>query len=721
MSPAIEGDGATGVVPLPLVEGRPATRVVLAPPPGDGTLPRATWTGLWRGTDPAEAGLAGADERLGVPLLGEHTHDLFTRPHLRGHRLRVDGTRVVTGTDWSTRFEVTAVESVPDRWRLEASDPAAGLDLALELESAPGGVLRTRGTVRNTGEGGWALDGFELVLPVPDDLGEVLDLTGRHERERSPQRHLVTDGLWLRESRGGRPGLGSATTVALGRPGFGTADGDVLACHVAWSGSSVLRVERSPELGTTVGGGELLLPGEVVLGQGESYTTPWVLFASADDGLDGLAASWHAYQRALPAHPDLQPVVLNCWEAVYFDHDPAHLRTIADRAARVGVERFVLDDGWFLGRRDDTAGLGDWEVDQTVWPRGLEEIADHVHALGMEFGLWFEPEMVNPRSRLFAEHPDWVLATGGRLPRESRHQQVLDLSRPEVRDHLVQQISTVLDRVEVDYVKWDHNRELLEAGSAPRGGAPVVREQTLGFYDLLDRLAAAHPHVAWESCASGGGRIDLGVAERVQRFWTSDMTDALARQQIQRWTVQLVAPELLGAHVSSPVSHTTGRTLSLDFRCATALFGAFGIEWDLTEASEDDLELLASWVQRHQTFRPLLHGGRTVRPESADPSVQLHGVVAADGREALLAHVQLDEAASNRGVTVRVPGLDPDAVFDLAWEGPVEHREVSKSLPLPPEGPTGGRPMSGRALATVGYWVPRRRPETVTLTHLRAR
>jgi alpha-galactosidase len=298
---------------------------------------------------------------------------------------------------------------------------------------------------------------------------------------------------------------------------------------------------------------------------------------------------------------------------------------------------------------------------------------------------------------------------------------VLDLSRPEVRDHLFAQIDAVLGRVEVDYVKWDHNRELLEAGSATRGGAPVLHAQTLGYYDLLDRLRAAHPRVDWESCASGGGRIDLGVAERVQRFWTSDMTDALARQQIQRWTVQVVAPELMGAHVSAPHSHTTGRTLSLDFRCATALFDAFGIEWDLTEASEEDLEVLASWVERHKRFRPLLHGGRTVRPESADPSVLLHGVVSPDAREALMAHVQLDEAASNRGVTVRVPGLDPDATYDLAWEGPVMHREVSKSRPLPEAGPTDGRPMTGRALGTVGFWVPRRRPETVTLVHLQAR
>ena len=384
----------------------------------------------------------------------------------------------------------------------------------------------------------------------------------------------------------------------------------------------------------------------------------------------------------------------------------------------MGVERFVLDDGWFRGRRDDTAGLGDWWVDEEVWPDGLDPLIDRVRELGMEFGLWFEPEMVNPDSDLYRAHPDWILSTGDRVPLLHRHQLVLDLTRPEVFDHLFERVDAVLAAHPVDYVKWDHNRDLLEAGSGLRGGAAAVHGQTVAFYRLLDELRARHPRVAWESCASGGGRVDLGVLERVQRVWTSDMTDALARQQIQRWTTQLLAPEYVGAHVSSPTSHTTGRTLSLDFRAATALFGAFGIEWDLTRASEDDLDRLADWVARFKRLRPLLHAGRVVRPESADPTVLLHGVVAADRSEALVAHVQLDESAHNRGVSVRVPGLDPDATYHLAWEGPVELTQVSMSAPLPADGPTDGVAVTGRALADRGFWMPRRRPETVTLVHL---
>lgn len=690
--PARRGAGATGLELIRDAEGFP---VVVA-------------AGL---LDGAPGGVPLVPRGPGLPWLGEHARDLFTRPHLRGHR---DG-----GRNWSTKFGCRRLHRDDAALSIELADEEAGLALLSEVHSLPGGSLRARHTLTNTGTDSYHLEGLEVVLPAVDNLVEVLDLTGRHERERSPQRHAVGDGLWLRETRGGRPGLDSPMLVALGSPGFGFARGEVLAVHVAWSGNSVLRVERSAATGTTIGGGELLLPGEVTLDPGASYRTPWVHFVAADDGLDGVSAAFHAHQRALPAHPREQPVVLNVWEAVYFDHEISRLSEIAARAASLGVERFVLDDGWFLGRRDDSTGLGDWVVDADVWPDGLSPFIAHVHRLGMQFGLWVEPEMVNPDSALYRAHPDWILATGDRVPLLHRNQLVLDLSRDEVRTHLLDQMDRILSGHDVDAVKWDHNRALLEAGSAARAGAPAVHEQTLGFYALLDDLRARHPDVEWESCASGGGRIDLGVLERVQRVWTSDMTDALARQEIQRWTTLLVAPEYAGAHVSAPRSHTTGRVLDLDFRAATAMFGAFGIEWDLTEASADDLDRLGEWIARHRRLRPLLHTGRVVRPDSVDPAVLLHGVVAADRSEALVAHVQMDESAHNRGVFVRVPALDPEAAYELRWEGPADAFPVSMSAPLAGTGPTGGEPVTGRALAGRGFWVPRRKPQTVTLVHLR--
>ena len=660
------------------------TRLVLDP--GDGTrLPVARW----------------AAHLPGAPLLLEHSRGSYLRPGLRGHR--------ADGRDWSPAFRPVDGSN--------AVDEAAGLALRTELEQLPGGGLRLRHVLTNLADEPYLLDGLEVSVPVPDDHVELLDFTGRHEGERAPQRHPVADGLWLRESRGGRPGLDAATLLVAGTAGFGFGHGRVVAVAVQSSGNSVLGVQRDAESPAVLLGGELLWPGEVVLAPGEQYAMPWVVVVASDEGLDGVAAALHTWQRSWPAHPDRQPVTLNTWEAVYFDHDAGRLRELATLAAQIGVERFVLDDGWFRGRRNDAAGLGDWYVDTEVWPDGLTPLIEHVRGLGLEFGLWFEPEMVNPDSDLYRAHPAWELHAGDRVPLLQRNQLVLDLTNGDAWRYVFERVDAILTEYPVDYVKWDHNRPLLEAGSA---GRPAVRAHTVAFETLLDALREAHPAIAWESCASGGGRIDLAVLQRVQRVWTSDLTDALARQRIQRWTTQLVAPEYLGAHVSAPVSHQTGRAFSLDFRAATAFFGAFGIEWDLTTASEDELAALAGWIELHKQWRDLVHGGRVVRTESSDLAVWGHGVVAPDRRRALFAHVQLDESVSNRGAVLRLRGLDPELRYRSRWVGPVDRGHVSHAGDLDPDGPIGRAVLSGAELERDGIWFPRRRSEQVLLFALDA-
>ncbi|TWE12241.1 alpha-galactosidase [Rudaeicoccus suwonensis] len=667
------------------------------------------------GLDDSAAALAAL--RPGCALLQEHSAPTFLRPGLSGHRLSgADG----AGGSWSTKFETTDVTYDDAVLRISARDDLAGLAVETTVEALTGGALRIRHRLTNEGAAAYVLDALEVSLPLPDDHVELLDFTGRHERERSPQRHPLADGVWLRESRTGRAGLDSPSMIVAGTAGFGFGHGDVIALAVGAVGNGTMSVARSAAEAARISGGELLLPGEIVLKQGESYETPWVFVVAADDGLDGAAAALHRWQRSLPAHPGIQPVTLNVWEAVYFDHDLPRLKELANRAARVGVERFVLDDGWFHARRDATAGLGDWWVDPDVWPQGLTPLIDHVHALGMQFGLWFEPEMVNPDSDYFRAHPDWVLSAKGRLPVLKRNQFVADLSNPQAWQHIHDSIDAVLQTYDVDYVKWDHNRELLEAGSPARDGAPVAHRQAAAYLALLDALRQRHSGIAWESCASGGGRIDLGTVEHVQRFWTSDMTDALSRQQIQRWAGQLIAPEYLGAHISSPTSHQTGRTLSLDFRAATALFGSFGIEWDLTLASEEDLDRLASWCAIYREHRELLQSGTAVRLDCAEPTVIAHGVVGADGRDAIIAVVQLDEAASNRGVTLRIPRLQDELTYRGEWLGPVDLKPVSHTVGLPEGGPFADAQATGAALSQVGVWLPRRRPETITLLRLRA-
>lgn len=348
-----------------------------------------------------------------------------------------------------------------------------------------------------------------------------------------------------------------------------------------------------------------------------------------------------------------------------------------------------------------------------VWPDGLEPIVDYVKSKGMEFGLWFEPEMVNPNSDLFRSRPQWTLSVGQRAPLESRNQLVLDLGRPEVVDYLFGQMSAVLSTYRIDFVKWDHNRPLADAGSGLRSGAPGVHPATVGFCQLLDRLRAEHPSVQWKSCASGGGRIDLGVIERADRFWTSDCTDALSRQRIQRWTSQLVPFEYLGAHVAAPINHQTGRRLSLDFRCATAFFGSFGVEWDLTQASEEERNRLAEWIHAFKRYRALLHSGQAFRNDVPDESAYLYGVVSADGTEAITAHAQLDETVRDM-VPWTVPGLEPRRRYLVRQVMPTLRAGNGEVWSWRGDGIT----LSGETLATVGLSIPRRAPQTCMIAHV---
>ena len=464
--------------------------------------------------------------------------------------------------------------------------------------------------------------------------------------------------------------------------------------------------------------GTLLLPGEISLAEGETYATPWVFFAASRAGLDGLAAQFHGYLRSLPAHPRTpRPVNLNVWEAVYFRHDFPALAQLADIAAGIGVERYVLDDGWFTGRRSDRAGLGDWQVDEAVWPGGLHRLADHVRARGMQFGLWFEPEMVNPDSELYRAHPDWILSAGGRVPPLQRHQLVLDLTRPEVADYLFDRISALLSEYPISYVKWDCNRDVIDAGSGLRAAVPAAHAQTLAVYALVDRLRRRHPEVEWESCAAGGGRIDLAILERFERVWTSDMTDALARQSIQRWTGQLVPPEYLGAHVSAPFSHQTGRYMPLSLRCATALFGHLGIEWDITQASDEELDKLAAWIELYKRHRGLIHSGRMIRLDTVDDTAWMHGVVAADQSAALLCYVQLAGPNSDQTADMRIPGLDPARRY-RATEVTLGERLLHRAGLAADQTP--GVQVSGAALAEIGLAIPPLRPLAAAIVLIQA-
>ncbi|MCS6711452.1 alpha-galactosidase [Brachybacterium sp. EF45031] len=675
------------------------------------------------------------DAPLRTAILPQAADGWPGRPGIDGGR--IDGTafspRLITRSLTSSGRDLPLDDSLHDlgatALTIDLEDPDSGLAVQLEIEMLPSGLLRQRARLTNTGQTPYSLRSLTLTLPTPLEADEILDFAGRWGKERTPQRREMTVGMHLRETHKGRTGFDSAYLLHVGRRGFGFRRGEVWAVHTAFSGNHVHLAERTPTGLQVIGGGELLMAGEGLLGPDESYDSPWVYGAWSADGLDTIAHRFHRYLRSRPQHVSTdRPVSLNVWEAVYFDHDRPRLTDLADRAAALGVERYVLDDGWFGSRRDDTSGLGDWVVSPDVWSDGLAPLAEHVTGLGMQFGLWFEPEMVNEDSDVARAHPDWLLTPSAeRLPVQSRHQQVLDLTNPAAYAHLRDQMVAVIESAPISYLKWDHNRDLLEPGSRRDGQArAAAHAQTLAAYRLMDELKERFPGLEIESCSSGGGRIDLGVLERTDRVWVSDCIDPLERQQMQRWTAQLIPLELMGCHVASGRSHTTGRLHSLDFRAGTALFGHMGIEWDLAQATEEELTALRAWIEVFQQRRELLFTGDLVRADrSADPqteeSLSVQGVVAADGSEGLFAVASLRRSGVSPRERVRLPGLDPYRAYTVQVLMPGGTPSGWREPAWMADAADGHAPvLSGRALEMVGLAAPLLDAEQLVLLEVTA-
>ena len=557
-----------------------------------------------------------------------------------------------------------------------AADAELGVELVWQAQLVPGGLVRQRATVRNLFDDRSTpleIGHVELSFPLPASASEILTTTGHHLRERSPQRQPLTIGRFEKSAFVGRPDFDASLLLNAGRPGFGFESGEVYSVHVAWSGNSVLSAERLPYTQGVIGGGELLFGGEVMLPGGAdacAYTTPWV-YGSFGDGLNEVSARFHEYVRS--RHPRLfshgRPVLLNSWEAVYFNHRYDTMRRLADQAAAAGVERFVVDDGWFGSRRDDTSGLGDWQIAQEVWPDGpksLKALAEYVHGKGMQFGLWFEPEMVNPDSNVAREHPEWILSpTDTRLPMQGRSQQVLDLTNPDAFAYVFDCMDSLIDELGVDYIKWDHNKLVTEPVSR-RSGRPAVHYQTLAVYRIIAGLKRRHPGLEIESCSSGGGRVDLGILEYVDRIWASDCVDPVERADIQRYTSLLVPPAMIGEHVGASPAHATHRATSQELRMAMAFFGHMGIEWNLSIEPREAIDQLAIWTNEFKKHRDWFAIDTCVHGDISDPAVRLDGMVSPDRAAAVYRFTQLTSSQTYPSAPVRLPGLDPARLYHVS-------------------------------------------------------
>jgi alpha-galactosidase len=643
-----------------------------------------------------------------VSLIPQESLRFLGRPGLVGSR---------ADAHWSPSFTLQDSEWNADAARFVLTDPIAELRIESKLQLDASGLLCVSHQLTNIGPTDYTLHELGVSLPVPARALERLDLAGRWSYERQPQRARIGTGTWLRELRHGRTGFDSPLALIEGTPGFSNQTGEIWGIHFGWSGNSNLWGERTPEGHQSLGASELLGPAGMTLAPGESYETPTLYASWSDSGLDGMAHRFHNYLRGRKTHPSsARPVTFNSWEAVYFDQTPRGIARLANVAHAYGAERFVLDDGWFLGRRTDHSGLGDWTIDPDVWPAGLEPTVKHITGLGMQFGIWVEPEMVNPDSNLYRAHPDWILTVPARKePALWRNQYVLDVANPDVFSYLLGALDNLLSTLAISFVKWDHNRDLIDA-AAP-DGQHRTHQQTLAVYALIDEIRRRHPTVEVESCSSGGGRVDLGILARTDRVWASDSNDAVDRLAIQRWTSLLLPPELVGSHIGPPTAHITGRTQSLAFRFAVALLGSLGIEWDLSTATANETAGLDEGIGLYKRFRGLIHTGALFHADLADPGTALQGVVSADKSEALYEYLQVTTAQFAMPGPTPLPGLDPLATYRIEYlHIPGAPPFANRAAPawLGEEGVT----ISGSVLGTIGLSLPGLRPEQAVLVHL---
>lgn len=602
------------------------------------------------------------------------------------------------GAPLAPRFRLQDASGDTRALELVYADPTLGLVYRARLATGPEGLLELSAELvsETAVRPGWLA---APVLPAPQLGNEIIDVSGRWLGELQLNRVPWTPGMRLREARSGRSGHEHFPGAFFPVRGATNVAGEVYAFHYGWSGGHRMIAEELPDGRRQVQFGHVAGSERAPATRFETAT----LFAAfSDEGLNGAAVRFQRRVRdrliPRPGRARPRPVHYNCWEAVYFGHDLAALTDIAARAGALGAERFVLDDGWFGRRDDDTSSLGDWTVDRRKWPQGLAPLIERVHALGMSFGLWVEPEMVNPDSDLFRAHPDWALGPADQVL--GRGQLCLDLGRAEVRDHLFAVLAALLAEYPIDYLKWDHNRLPPFPDAA----------QTRGVYALLDRLAAAHPSVEIETCASGGGRIDFGILARTGRVWLSDSNDALERLRIQHDAALFLPAAVTGSHVGPRRCHSSGRNLAMSFRARVAAQRQMGFEMDLRELDEAEAATLAAVTAWWRANRAWTMAADILRLDSPDPAVTAELQLARDGSRFVVFAGQSATSAQILPRPLRLTGLDPQARYRVALLNPEDAPPQSRG---PNALKTGPLTLSGQALMRRGVTLPLAWPATM--------
>ena len=634
------------------------------------------------------AGFAGFSNRLDNPVALECPTGGggdFRMPALTIEQ--VDGSSVLRLEYVSHRIfpGKAAIPGLPSTY-VEADDEATSVEI--ELADGPSGaavtlsytifrdhpIVSRRVRIRNGGATRLRVTtAMSASLDLPDDDWTLVQLSGAWARERHITNRRLAPGRQSTASLRGASGHEHDPSLILRRASTTETAGEAYGFSLVYSGNFLAEAEVGPFGTTRVRLGINPEGFAWILEPGADFATPEAVLAYSDAGLDGLSLAYHTIYRERLARGTwrdrARPVLINNWEGTYFAFDEAKLLDIAAVARDLGIELFVLDDGWFGARDDDTSSLGDWVVDRRKLPNGIDGLARRIEGLGLRFGLWIEPEMVSRRSQLFSAHPDWAIGVAGRPRTESRDQYVLDLSRPEIVDHLHAVLSELLASAPISYIKWDMNRNITEPGSL---GLPADRQgeffhrYILGVYDLYARLTAAFPEILFESCAGGGGRFDPGLLAYAPQAWTSDDTDAIERLRIQ-WGASLIYPlSSMGAHVSAVPNHQTGRLTPIAMRAAVAFFGVFGYELDATSLSPAERAEVADQVGFYKDHREVLQRGRFVRlrsPFEDDGNETAWMTVSDDRRHAIVGFYRTLTRPNPAVNRLRLRELDPEARY----------------------------------------------------------
>ncbi len=556
---------------------------------------------------------------------------------------------------------------------LTLKDALSGLRLELLYTIyRSGGILARSARFVNEGSASLHLTrAMSLCLDLPDCRYEWLQLSGDWSRERHPQVRRLAYGIQAVDSMHGNSSNQHNPFVVLKRPTADEFQGEVLGFSLIYSGNFQIQAEVD-SFGVT----RMLLgihPDgfDWKLEAGESFQTPEAVVVYSDGGLNRMSQTFHGLYRKRLARgywrDRVRPILINNWEATYFDFNEDTLVSIAQKASECGIELFVMDDGWYGDRRHDRAGLGDWWPSEEIFPQGLSGLSSRIANLGMRFGLWIEPEMVNPDSALYRQHPDWVIHVPGRRKTHGRFQYVLDFSRKEVVDYLYGMISRVLREANASYVKWDMNRCITECYSvaypADRQGE-IFHRYILGVYDLYERLTGAFPQILFESCASGGARFDPGMLYYAPQCWTSDDTDAIERLKIQYGTSLCYPLSSMGAHVSMVPNHQVNRMTPLHTRANVAYFGTFGYELDLSTLSDEELAQVREQVALMKQYRHLFQFGTFYRLQSPFTENEAAWmVVSEDKREAIVGWYRILSKVNDKYLRLYLQGLDPDLCY----------------------------------------------------------